>query len=109
MRSILTIMILLLSVGFESAFAATCPTLVDRVCAVTSARKLETFNNACEAARAHAYLLYHGACLPEFCPHICIVNGVYARGVFTGKSQFYDNLCWAEKNFARYIRDMPCQ
>jgi hypothetical protein len=95
--------------GIAQAAAASCPALVKPVCAVTAARQLKTFSNACQALRAGAMLLHEEACLPEFCAHICIINGVQARGVFTGKVRFYDNLCWAEKDFARFIRNVPCQ
>ena len=106
--------LLLLALAFSSSemrtagAAVACPQIVDTVCAVGMSKQLKTYNNKCEAMRAGGRFLHQGVCFPEFCAHICIEHGVYGRGVFTGRLRLYDNLCWAEKNFARYIRDGKC-
>jgi len=87
---------------------AACPKLVDPVCAVDTSRYLKTFNNKCEALRAGGKYLHEGACFAEFCTHLCIAHGIYGRGVFSGRTKLYDNLCWAEKDFAQYVSDGPC-
>jgi hypothetical protein len=87
---------------------AACPRIFDPVCAVEVARQLRTFNNKCEALQERAKYLHDGPCFHEFCSHLCLVHGVYARGVFSGRLKLYDNLCWAEKDFAQYGKEGPC-
>ena len=99
----------LLLCGVRHLDAKECPALVAKVCAVDQARQLMTFNNSCEATRAGATVLHSKECNGTFCPRNCVVgHGVYARGVFTGKIMPYDNMCWAEKNFAVFVKYGAC-
>jgi hypothetical protein len=82
--------------------------LIDPVCALDKSKHLQTYNNKCEALQAGAKYLHDGICFAEFCSHLCVVHGIYGQGVFSGRTKLYDNLCWAEKDFARYVGDGPC-
>jgi hypothetical protein len=92
----------------QSADAKLCPGIVSPVCALDGAKQLQTFNNACEAVRTGATVLHQGKCYPEFCSHLCIGKGVYGKGAITGTLKLYDNMCWAEKDFAVFMKYGPC-
>lgn len=94
--------------GIQPAEAARCARLVLPACALTAARQLQTFQNACEAKNAGAAVLHQGRCFPTFCSHLCVRQGVFARGALSGKLKLYDNLCWAEKDWAVFVRHGGC-
>jgi hypothetical protein len=85
-----------------------CPRLINWVCALNSSTQLETFQNSCEAIKAKAVVLHQGQCFPTFCSHLCIEHGIVGRGALSGKVKLYDNLCWAEKDFAIFVKLGPC-
>jgi len=99
-----------LAVSAPARAAVNCPDIVLPVCAVSPAKSaLQTFNNACEANRAGFKVLHGGKCYGKFCARYCIINhGVVARGVVTGIERTYDNLCWAEKDWARFEHYGAC-
>jgi hypothetical protein len=86
-----------------------CPQIVLPVCAVDTAKQLQTYNNSCMAKAAGAIVLHNGACAGSFCPFECVADkGVYARSVVTHKINVYDNMCWAEKGLARFVHYGKC-
>jgi hypothetical protein len=59
--------------------------------------------------RAGGTVLHGGACNGAHCPHYCIADhAAIARGVKTGKIHTYDNMCWAEKDYAVFLRYGKC-
>ena len=111
MKQALSLAVAAAILSFAPAKAATiCPHIVLPVCAVSPEKaELQTFNNACEAERAGFKFLHVGKCYPTFCNFLCRINhGVVAKNVVTGLEHTYDNLCWAEKNWARFEHYGPC-
>jgi len=92
----------------QAADAAICPDIVSPVCALSASDKLQSFTNACEAQHAGSTVLHQGKCNGRFCPHNCVVHGVYAKGIKTGIVKLYDNICWAEKDFAVFVKYGAC-
>jgi len=80
------------------------------VCGYTLTHALHTFPDACQAQAAGAMVLHAGACNGEFCPaQSCAADhGVVARRVANGQIKSYDNVCWAEKDHAVYLRAGKC-
>jgi hypothetical protein len=89
------------------ASAKICPQIVRPVCALTKAHQLTTFNNACMAANIGATVLHQGECFGTHCPHIITNGGACARSAISGKVKWYDNLCWAEKDWAIFLHNGP--
>jgi hypothetical protein len=79
------------------------------VCGYTQTHALHTFPDACQAQAAGAMVLHAGACNGAFCPQSCVADhGVVARRVANGQIKPYDNVCWAEKDHAVYLRAGKC-
>ena len=80
------------------------------VCGYTQTHALHTFPDACQAQAAGAMVLHAGACNGAFCPaQSCVPDhGVVARRVANGQIKGYDNVCWAEKDHAVYLRMGKC-
>jgi hypothetical protein len=100
---------ILLAVLSSGASAKICPQIVEPVCALTKAHQLGTFNNACMAVSVGAIVLHKNECFGTHCTHIITNGGVCARGAISGKTKWYDNLCWAEKDWAIFLHNGPAR
>jgi hypothetical protein len=70
---------------------------------------LQTFGNVCDARGAGAIVLHAGKCNGTFCGRYCVKDhGAIAKSIKTGAIKTYDNACWAEKNFAVFLKYGPC-
>lgn len=94
------------STASAKAKAIKCPTIVNPVCAVDREGKRQTFNNSCEATRAHARILAPGECPGAFCSFI--FAPVCAR-VPGHKPQTFSNLCIAENANATLLHNGECK
>jgi hypothetical protein len=106
----LSVLSLLPAVPARAQSQVLCPQIYKPVCGLTSAHIITTYSNSCEAGRAGATILHDGPCEgagEARCPHIAI-NPVCARGVKTGKEKTYDNICWAEKDWAALMHAGAC-
>jgi hypothetical protein len=103
---------LLLAMHFTSAAAEAlrCPRIFRPVCGVViSTRTITTYANSCVAKGAGAKFLHDGKCMgpgEARCPHESPLDPVCARNDAGEKT--YDNLCWAEKDWAVFIHKGPC-
>jgi hypothetical protein len=100
---------ILLAVLTSGASARSCPQIVRPVCALTKAHQLSTFNNACMADSVGATVLHPNECFGTHCTHIITNGGVCARSAINGKVKWYDNLCWAEKDWAIFLHNGPAR
>lgn len=89
--------------------ARICPKVYLPVCGLTQTKQLQTFSNACVASAAGATVLHAGRCNGALCPDYIIHGGVCAKSAVTGAVRWYDNLCWAEKNWAIFLHYGPPQ
>jgi hypothetical protein len=101
--------IIFLAVLADGASAKICPQIVQPVCALTKAHQLSTFNNPCMAASVGATVLHQNECFGTHCTHVITNGGVCARSAIDGKVKWYDNLCWAEKNWAIFLHNGPAR
>jgi hypothetical protein len=107
--TLLLLSLLLLGKSVAPANSAICPRIFAPVCAATVAHQLSTFANRCEARAASAIVLHDGKCNGTFCGHYCVKDrGAVAKSIMTGAVKTYDNVCWAEKNFAAFVKYGPC-
>lgn len=84
-----------------------CSRLYAPVCGLKESN-LRTYSNACLADVASALVLHAGKCISHGrCPRIRILP-VCGRSPSTGKEKTYDNLCWAEKDWAIFVHKGPC-
>jgi hypothetical protein len=77
--------------------------------ALSETEKLQTFNNHCEAVRANAIKLHMGACFPDRCDHLIRNRGVCGKNSVSGTIHWYENLCWAEKDWATFMNYGSCR
>ena len=94
------------STASAKAKAIKCPTIVNPVCAVDREGKRQTFNNSCEATRAHARILAPGECPGPVC--FFIFDPVCAR-IPGHKPQTFSNLCVAENANATLLHKGECK
>ena len=91
----------------DAAAKLVCPRIYLPVCALKRDGTRDTFPNACEARRARAKILHPGKCEGgPICPFIYLP--VCAIDPATGKPRTYPNLCVAESDNARWIRNGDC-
>ena len=98
-----------ISVGGASAGSQKCPRIYQPVCGVVaSAKRIATLPNSCEADKVGATILHPGQCQgagQARCPRNPL-GQVCARNDAGEKT--YDNLCWAEKNWAVFVHNGSC-
>ncbi|RFB79636.1 hypothetical protein DYH55_09100 [Methylovirgula sp. 4M-Z18] len=93
----------------NNVLAAACPQIVKPVCAADpTTKQVQTYTNSCFAQHASAIVLHDGKCNGLMCPRSCIVHGVRGKSIITGAIKVYDNMCWAEKDLAKFISYAPC-
>jgi hypothetical protein len=99
------------SIGPPIAQAAPlCPRIYKPVCGVVPASDIATYANSCDADKAGATILHVGKCQgpgQARCPHNPF-KPVCAKTIMTQVEKTYDNLCWAEKDWAVWLHDGPC-
>ena len=98
-----------MSLAPSVANAQECPQTYKPVCGVVeSEKRIATFSNSCTAKMAGALVLHTGKCQgpgEARCPHnsaapVCAKN--------SAGEKTYDNLCWAEKDWAVLVHKGAC-